>query len=57
MSKSNAKAMDPKERRRVKNLVRELKSHRGLHTEYVSVYIPAGYEISKIIEKRKQRYS
>lgn len=34
----------------LKKLVRELKSHKAPHTEFVSVYIPAGYEMSKIIQ-------
>jgi peptide chain release factor subunit 1 len=48
MSKG-VKVFTPKEKRRLKNLVRELKKQRALHTEFVSVYIPAGYDISKII--------
>ena len=48
MSK-NLVAFGPKEKRRLKNLVRELKAQRALHTEFVSVYVPAGYDISKII--------
>jgi peptide chain release factor subunit 1 len=38
-----------KERLHLKKLVKELKSHRALHTEFVTVYIPQGYELSKII--------
>jgi len=38
-----------KEKLQLKKLVRELKSHRALHTEFVTVYIPAGYDITKII--------
>ncbi len=49
MSKKEVEAFTPKERRRLKNLVRELKSQRAMHTEFVSVYVPAGYDISKII--------
>ena len=33
----------------LKKLIRELKSFKAPHTEFVSVYIPAGYEMSKII--------
>ncbi len=37
------------EKLHLKKLVRELKEQRAAHTEFVSVYIPAGYEITKII--------
>lgn len=35
---------------KLKRMVKELKGHKALHTEFVSVYIPAGYELSKIIQ-------
>lgn len=38
------------ERLRIKRLVKELRLHKAPHTEFVSVYIPAGYELSKIIQ-------
>ncbi|MEW5896163.1 MAG: peptide chain release factor aRF-1 [Nanoarchaeota archaeon] len=34
----------------LKKLVSELKSHKAAHTEFVSVYIPQGYEMTKIIQ-------
>ena len=34
----------------LKKLIRELKSYKALHTEFVSVYIPAGYELTKITQ-------
>ena len=34
---------------KLKQFVNELKSYRANHTEMVTVYIPAGYELSKII--------
>jgi peptide chain release factor subunit 1 len=37
------------ERLHLKNLIRELKEHKALHTEFVSVYIPADYSMDKII--------
>jgi len=40
----------PQERLKIKRLVKELKTHKAPHTEFVSVYIPAGYELSKIIQ-------
>ena len=33
----------------LKKIIRELKSHKAPHTEFVSVYIPQGYELTKII--------
>ncbi len=38
-----------KERFKLKQFVKELKQYRGRHTELITVYVPAGYEISKII--------
>jgi peptide chain release factor subunit 1 len=43
-------AIAPAERLRLKRILKELKSFRAPHTEFVSVYIPAGYEMSKIIQ-------
>jgi len=34
----------------LKKFVKKLKSHTARHTEFVTVYIPAGYDISKIIQ-------
>lgn len=33
----------------LKKLIKELKSHKAPHTEFVTVYVPQGYEITKII--------
>ena len=41
-------AITSKQRLDLKKLVKELGQYRGRHTELVSVYIPAGYELSKI---------
>ena len=38
------------EKLHLKKMVRELQSHKALHTEFVSVYIPAGYELTKITQ-------
>ncbi len=35
---------------KLKRLIRELKDTKAPHTEFVSVYIPAGYEMHKIIQ-------
>ncbi len=38
-------------KRRLKDLVEELDKFRGRHTELVSVYIPAGYNLYKVVEQ------
>ena len=38
----------------LKKLVRELEQHHGRHTELVTVYVPAGYELVKIIQHLAQ---
>ncbi len=42
--------MTAQEKLKLKRLIKELKSHRAPHTEFVSVYIPSGYEMHKIIQ-------
>lgn len=37
------------ERLKLKKLIKHLKQFRGRHTELVSVYVPAGYDLTKII--------
>jgi peptide chain release factor subunit 1 len=41
-------SMNAKQRFEMKRFVKELSQYRGRHTELVSVYIPAGYDINKI---------
>ena len=43
-------AISATEKLKIKKLIKDLKSQKALHTEFVSVYIPAGYEITKIIQ-------
>src|SRR5512136_1627680 len=38
----------------VKKFLKELEQHRGRHTELVSVYIPAGYDMNSIINHLAQ---
>ena len=45
---------DRKKIQQLKRFLNELKGYRGRHTELVSVYIPAGYEITKIIQHLAQ---
>src|SRR3990167_6098828 len=41
--------MKKQEQVKLRKLINELKSIRGRHTELVSIYIPAGYDMNKII--------
>jgi peptide chain release factor subunit 1 len=43
-----------KEKLKLKHIMKELEKHRGRHTELVSVYVPAGYDINKIINHLQQ---
>ncbi|MFH1971849.1 MAG: hypothetical protein ABIJ18_00040 [archaeon] len=47
-------ALSLKEKQRVKRFVRKLEKIRGRHTELVTVYIPQGYDIIKIINHLAQ---
>lgn len=44
-------------KRRLKDLVEELDGFRGRHTELVSVYIPAGYNLNKVVEQIRNEQS
>jgi peptide chain release factor subunit 1 len=49
MSEENTDVkINSKQRHAMKKFIKNLEQYRGRHTELVSVYIPAGYEISKI---------
>ena len=41
--------MNKQEQVKLRKLINELKQIRGRHTELVSIYVPAGYDINKII--------
>lgn len=43
-----------KQRHELKKFIKELQKHRGRHTELVSVYVPAGYDMNKIINHLSQ---
>jgi len=49
--------MDRVQKQKLKKFIRELESIRGRHTELVSVYVPAGYELIKIIQHLQQEQS
>lgn len=46
--------MDKKNSQKLKKFIRELEAIRGRHTELVSVYVPQGYDIIKIIQHLEQ---
>ena len=46
--------MNTKQKQKLKKFVNELSLIRGRHTELVSVYVPAGYDIIKIIQHLDQ---
>ena len=46
--------MDKKQKQKLKKFINELKQIRGRHTELVSVYVPAGYDLIKIIQHLQQ---
>ena len=47
-------SLTEKQKHQLKKFVKEIESHRGSHTELVSVYIPQGYEMVKIINHLDQ---
>ena len=47
-------ALTEQEKHRLKKFIRDLSTYRGRHTELVSVYIPQGYDIIKIIQHLSQ---
>ena len=46
--------MNTKQRKKLLRFIRELDQYRGRHTELVSIYIPQGYDIIKIIQHVQQ---
>lgn len=46
--------MDTKKKQKLKRFIKELESVRGRHTELISVYVPADYEMIKIIQHLQQ---
>lgn len=40
-----------KQRFEIKKFVKELEKYRGRHTELVSVYVPAGYDLNKVVQQ------
>ena len=46
--------LDTKQQYKLRKFINELKQYRGRHTEFVSVYIPTGYDLNKIIQHLAQ---
>jgi len=46
--------MDRAQKQKLRKFIRELEQIKGRHTELVSVYVPAGYELIKIIQHLQQ---
>lgn len=47
-------SLTEKQRHQLKKFIKELEQYRGRHTEFVSVLIPAGYDMNKIINHLSQ---
>ncbi|MBL7051210.1 peptide chain release factor aRF-1 [Candidatus Woesearchaeota archaeon] len=47
-------SLTTKQKFQLKKLIKELATHRGRHTELVTVYIPQGYDLNKIINHLNQ---
>lgn len=47
-------ALTEKQKHELKKLIKELSSHKARHTELISVYIPQGYDMNKIINHLQQ---
>ena len=41
--------LDTRQQFKLRKIINELKDIRGRHTELVTVYIPAGYDLNKIV--------
>ena len=42
------------QRHQLKKFIKELQPHRGRHTELVTVYVPADYDLNKVINQLSQ---
>ena len=47
-------SLTEKQKHDLKKFIQELEKHRGRHTELVSVYVPQGYDMVKIIQHIQQ---
>ena len=46
--------LSAKQQHDLKKFVKELEQYKGRHTELVTIYVPAGYELVKIIQQLQQ---
>ncbi len=46
--------LNAKQQHDLKRFVKELQEYRGRHTELVTVYVPQGYDLNKIIQQLQQ---
>ena len=46
--------MDVKGRYKLRKFIKELEAIKGRHTELVSVYVPEGYDLNKVISHLQQ---
>ncbi len=49
-----AAKLTAKQQHDLKKLIKELESYKGRHTEFVTVYVPAGYDLTKVIQQIQQ---
>ena len=49
-----ATKLTAKQQHDLKKFIKELEAHKGRHTELVTVYVPAGYELVKIMQQLQQ---
>jgi peptide chain release factor subunit 1 len=54
MGNDDKEKVTAQQRHKVKMFLKELEQHRGRHTELISVYVPQGYDINKIINHLQQ---
>ena len=47
-------SLNAKQKFELKKFVKELESHKAAHTEFVSVYVPTGYDLIKIMQHLQQ---
>jgi len=47
-------AISSKDKFELKKFIKDLEGHRGRHTELVTVYVPAGYDLNKVMTQLKQ---
>ncbi|MBN2142065.1 peptide chain release factor aRF-1 [Candidatus Woesearchaeota archaeon] len=52
--KKEAYKISAKQRLHLRHFIKEIENHRGRHTELVSVYVPTGYDLNKVINQLQQ---